>query len=42
VEAGIPVMRILGEQSLPLVTKAGGFGSQAAIADALVKVKRYA
>ena len=42
VEAGIPVMRILGEQSLPLVTKAGGFGSQAAIADALVKVKQYA
>ncbi|HET6596909.1 MAG TPA: four-carbon acid sugar kinase family protein, partial [Anaerolineales bacterium] len=33
VEAGIPVMRILGEQSLPLVTKAGGFGSPAAIAD---------
>jgi uncharacterized protein YgbK (DUF1537 family) len=42
VEAGIPIMRILGEQSLPLVTKAGGFGSQAAIADALVKVKQYA
>ncbi len=42
VEAGIPVMRILGEQSLPLVTKAGGFGSQAAMADALEKVKQYA
>jgi uncharacterized protein YgbK (DUF1537 family) len=42
VEAGIPVMRILGEQSLPLVTKAGGFGSPAAIADALGKVKQYA
>lgn len=42
VEAGIPIMRILGEQSLPLVTKAGGFGSPAAMADALVKVKQYA
>src|SRR5688572_23013777 len=42
VEAGIPVMRILGEQSLPLVTKAGGFGSPTAIADALMKVKQYA
>ena len=42
VEAGIPIMRVLGEQSLPLVTKAGGFGSMAAIADALVKVKQYA
>ena len=41
VEAGIPVMRILGEQSLPLVTKAGGFGSPAAMGDALVKVKQY-
>jgi len=42
VEAGIPIMRLLGEQSLPLVTKAGGFGSPAAIGDALVKVKKYA
>jgi len=42
VEAGIPIMRLLGEQSLPLVTKAGGFGSPAAIGDALVKVKQYA
>jgi len=42
VEAGIPVLRVLGEQSLPLVTKAGGFGSEAAIGDALVKVKQYA
>jgi uncharacterized protein YgbK (DUF1537 family) len=42
VEAGIPIMRSLGEQSIPLVTKAGGFGSPAAIADALVKVKQYA
>ena len=42
VEAGIPVMRVLGEQSLPLATKAGGFGSDAAIADALVKVRQYA
>jgi uncharacterized protein YgbK (DUF1537 family) len=41
VEAGIPIMRLLGEQSLPLVTKAGGFGSLAAIRDALVKVKQY-
>lgn len=42
VEAGIPIMRVLGEQSLPLVTKAGGFGSEAAMGDALVKVKQYA
>ena len=41
VEAGIPIMRLLGEQSLPLVTKAGGFGGPAAIGDALVKVKQY-
>ena len=41
VEAGIPIMRILGMQSLPLVTKAGGFGSSSALADALVKVKQY-
>jgi uncharacterized protein YgbK (DUF1537 family) len=41
VEAGIPIMRLLGEQPLPLVTKAGGFGSPAAIGDALVKVKQY-
>jgi D-threonate/D-erythronate kinase len=42
VEAGIPIMRLLGERSLPLVTKAGGFGSLAAMGDALVKVKQYA
>jgi uncharacterized protein YgbK (DUF1537 family) len=42
VEAGIPIMRVFGQQSLPLVTKAGGFGSPAAIQDALVKVKQYA
>jgi uncharacterized protein YgbK (DUF1537 family) len=42
VEAGIPIMRLLGEGSLPLVTKAGGFGSPAAMRDALVKVKQYA
>jgi uncharacterized protein YgbK (DUF1537 family) len=42
VEAGIPIMRLLGEQSLPLVTKAGGFGSPTAMGDALVKVKQYA
>jgi len=42
VEAGIPIMRLLGEQSLPLVTKAGGFGSPAAMGAALVKVKQYA
>jgi uncharacterized protein YgbK (DUF1537 family) len=42
VEAGIPIMRLLGERSLPLVTKAGGFGSLAAMGDALQKVKQYA
>jgi uncharacterized protein YgbK (DUF1537 family) len=42
VEAGIPIMRLLGDRSLPLVTKAGGFGSPAAIQDALLKVKQYA
>ena len=42
VEAGIPILRILGDQSLTLVTKAGGFGSPSSIADALVKVKQYA
>jgi D-threonate/D-erythronate kinase len=42
VEAGIPIMRVLGNQSLLLVTKAGGFGSPAAMGDALVKVKQYA
>ena len=41
VEAGIPVMRVLGESPLPLVTKAGGFGSPSAVADALTKVKQY-
>ena len=41
VEAGIPIMRILGEASLSLVTKAGGFGSPAAMAEALAKVKQY-
>ena len=41
VEAGIPIMRIIGDQPLPLVTKAGGFGSPAAIRDALMKVKQY-
>jgi uncharacterized protein YgbK (DUF1537 family) len=42
VEAGIPIMRLLGTQFLPLVTKAGGFGSPAAMADSLAKVKQYA
>lgn len=42
VEAGIPIMRVVGDRSLPLVTKAGGFGSPAAIQDALMKVKQYA
>jgi len=42
VEAGIPIMKLLGEQSLPLVTKAGGFGSPAAMGNALVKVKQHA
>ncbi|HMD81490.1 MAG TPA: four-carbon acid sugar kinase family protein, partial [Anaerolineales bacterium] len=41
VEAGIPIMRLFGKASLPLVTKAGGFGSPAAMGDALVKVKQY-
>ena len=41
VEAGIPIMRLLGERPLPLVTKAGGFGSPAAISEALTKVKQY-
>ncbi len=41
VEAGIPIMRLIGDQSLPLVTKAGGFGSPTALGDALVKVKQY-
>ncbi len=42
VEAGIPIMRLVGPHSLPMVTKAGGFGSSSAIGDALVKVKQYA
>ena len=42
VEAGIPIMRLIGEQSLTLVTKAGGFGSPTAMRDALMKVKWYA
>jgi uncharacterized protein YgbK (DUF1537 family) len=42
VEPGIPIMRVAGDQSLPLVTKAGGFGSSAALADALLRVKQYA
>jgi uncharacterized protein YgbK (DUF1537 family) len=42
VEAGIPIMRTLGNYSLPLVTKAGGFGSPAVMADALMKVRQYA
>lgn len=42
VEAGVPVMRVLGRDSLPLVTKAGGFGSPAVLVDALATVKQYA
>jgi uncharacterized protein YgbK (DUF1537 family) len=42
VEAGIPIMRLVADVSLPLVTKAGGFGSPPAIRDALMKVKQYA
>ncbi len=42
VEAGIPILRVMGEQTLPLVTKAGGFGGPAVVADALGKVKQYA
>jgi uncharacterized protein YgbK (DUF1537 family) len=41
VEAGIPLMRVLGPRSLPLVTKAGGFGSLAAIVQAVKMVKQY-
>jgi len=42
VEAGIPVMRLLGPVSLPFVTKAGGFGSPAALASAIEMVKQNA
>jgi D-threonate/D-erythronate kinase len=42
VEAGIPVMRLLGPVSLPFVTKAGGFGSPAALATSIEMVKQYA
>jgi uncharacterized protein YgbK (DUF1537 family) len=42
VEAGIPILRVVGDPSLPLVTKAGGFGSTASIADAFAKVKQHA
>jgi len=41
VEAGIPLMRLLGPISLPLVTKAGGFGSLAAIVHSIKRVKQY-
>jgi len=41
VEAGIPIMQLLGEKTLPLVTKAGGFGTPSAIGEALTKVKQY-
>jgi uncharacterized protein YgbK (DUF1537 family) len=41
VEAGIPIMRVLGTQTLPLVTKAGGFGSLAAIGEAMARIKQY-
>jgi len=41
VEAGIPIMKLLGEKTLPLVTKAGGFGTPSAIGEALTKVKQY-
>jgi D-threonate/D-erythronate kinase len=40
VEAGIPLMRLLGPTSLPLVTKAGGFGSPAAIVHSIKRVKQ--
>jgi uncharacterized protein YgbK (DUF1537 family) len=39
VEAGIPLMRLLGPRTLPLVTKAGGFGSLAAIVHSIELVK---
>lgn len=41
VEAGIPLMRLVGPVSLPLVTKAGGFGSPAAIANSIKRVKQH-
>lgn len=40
VEAGIPLMRLSGPTTLPLVTKAGGFGSLAAIARSIEMVKQ--
>jgi uncharacterized protein YgbK (DUF1537 family) len=39
VEAGIPLMKILGPVSLPLVIKAGGFGSSAAITQSIEMIK---
>lgn len=41
VEAGIPIMQLMGEKTLSLVTKAGGFGTPSAIGEALAKVKQY-
>jgi uncharacterized protein YgbK (DUF1537 family) len=41
VEAGIPLMRLIGPIGLPMVTKAGGFGSQAAIVQSINRVKEY-
>jgi 4-hydroxythreonine-4-phosphate dehydrogenase len=41
VEAGIPLMRVLGPRTLPLVTKAGGFGSPAAIVHSIEMVKQH-
>jgi uncharacterized protein YgbK (DUF1537 family) len=41
VEAGIPLMRLSGPVSVPLVTKAGGFGSLAAIVQSIKSVKQH-
>jgi len=42
VEAGIPVMTLIGPTALPMVTKAGGFGSISAIARSIEMVKQHA
>jgi D-threonate/D-erythronate kinase len=42
IEAGIPLMRLLGPTTLPIVIKAGGFGSPQAITQAIEAIKHYA
>jgi D-threonate/D-erythronate kinase len=42
IELGIPLMHILGPTSLPLVIKAGGFGSSAAITQSIEMIKQHA